>query len=406
MERTRAVRRLLGLVLVMALTSACAQIERVISFDASDQPVSAGFVLSDPETARNLSCEGYLSDDPEAAPPAGVPVPDDASWLSPAPVAGERVYLGWVQRYGGRLAALSAALVSEGRARGLTVTAQPPSPDVAQLTYRGAANIDIAVQPLCRDYLAIRYVVRSLGIEVPALVPGCARPVPPPAPISPEAAALPFPGGSTPLRTGTLGPFDAYTATYSAGGQSPALLVDGLTQALRTSGYAATALSARPEAPRASGALVGRRTGVVQVVAACQGQVLVRYLLSKAPNRNAPTGPCAGRTKPLSTDAGGAVPTRLEIPPGRLVADEAAADVQVRTLVPTQSSVEAVVLAERSALAQDRTVFTDVPSPAGAVSTAVDVDRGSRAPGAVSAQVTVRPLCSGTVGVVVVTAEP
>ena len=228
-RRTRAIALFLGLVLSLA---GCGRIETVIAFGATENGVDPSVVLDPPAKAIKASCAGKLTNDNRLAPPAGLPRPPDGSWLLGRPVPGKTVYLGWVVALQPRLVDLKTSLVDEGRQRGYVVQADSWTKRVLHVSYSGPIDVELTVQPYCRDRLALRYVVTSFAPTPPPQLPapsaGAARRD---CQVAPSDAAtltgeqLPFgfgQAGEPILRIGTDGDLDVYTEPVKAAPQQSA----------------------------------------------------------------------------------------------------------------------------------------------------------------------------------------
>jgi hypothetical protein len=304
---TRGLRAaVLALAALLALTS-CGRIETVLAFGATANGVDRSVVLDPPAKAAKASCAGKLTNDNRFAPPAGLPRPSDAAWLQARALPGKQVYLGWVLALDPRLRDLREEFVGEGTGRGYTVDAGAWSRRVLDVRYSGRADVQITLQPFCRDRLAIRYVVSSLAPappELPTPAAASSRVCPDlddvSAPLTGEQLGLAYPSGARTLLIGAAATADVYTALVPGAAGSVGTVRDGLTADLAKAGYLAAALPVA--AGRAQTLLAGARLGSVVVQPWCRDTLAVRYELAPSEDVEGPAAsaarPCNGRDTP------------------------------------------------------------------------------------------------------------
>jgi hypothetical protein len=304
---TRAIALFLGLVLSLA---GCGRIETVIAFGATQNGVDPSIVLDPPAKAIKASCAGKLTNDNRLAPPAGLPRPPDGSWLLGRAVPGRTIYLGWVVALEPRLADLKISLVDEARQRGYVVQADSWNKRVLHVSYGGPVDVELTVQPFCRDRLALRYVVTNFA------------PTPPPQLPTPSAGAagrdcgvapadratltgeqLPFglgQGGEPILRIGTDGDLDVYTELVRVAPQQLAEVRDGFLPGLTAAGLVTAAW--RGPGLRMGALIGGARVGLLEVQPWCHDVLAVRLSLAPSLDEQPPSAssvrPCNGRDAP------------------------------------------------------------------------------------------------------------
>lgn len=304
---TRAVALFLGLVLSLA---GCGRIETVIAFGANEHGVDPSVVLDPPAKAINASCAGKLTNDNRLAPPAGLPRPPDGSWLLGRPVPGKTVYLGWVVALSPRLDQLREAQISGGVGRGYVVTADDWAHRVLHVSYGGPVDVELTVQPFCRDRLALRYVVSSLlPLSPPSLPDPSAGAARRDCGVAPADAAvltgeqLPFgfgQGGEPVLRIGTEQNLDVYTELVRATPQQLAQVRDGLLPGLLAAGLVTAAW--RGPGLRMGALIGGARVGLLEVQPWCRDALAVRMSLAPSLDEESAGAstvrPCNGRDAP------------------------------------------------------------------------------------------------------------
>ncbi|MDP9100843.1 MAG: hypothetical protein M3N21_01675 [Actinomycetota bacterium] len=311
---------LAALLTTAALAAGCAPAEHLLAFGAQAQ--DAPQTLLAPDRAAAASCRGRLSTE-RGVPPPGLPLLPGSSTQAPGQVYGTAIYTSFLPGTTADLPANRDRLLEGLRGRGFTVTRGEAAQGTVALSFAGPLAGSVAVQPLCRGHLVVRYQLSPGAAGPPTLLAasvaaetscravdleqvGTGRP-----------PGLPLPEGATALRPGTETGSVVYTAFLVGLPTSAPALLGSLAQTLRSGHF--TVEQDRSQPMSATLTFAGPRGGRLLVQPLCRSLLAIRYFLPVAaafdlPDpRQAAAAPCSGR---LLVDAAGSPPSDFPLPSG------------------------------------------------------------------------------------------